>query len=67
MLNIQTYKKVESLDEAYELNKKKANRIIGGMMWMRMGETRIQTAKNGWKNKKYICLRKVQLSFTPDK
>ena len=44
MLNIQTYKKVESLDEAYELNKKKANRIIGGMMWMRMGETRIQTA-----------------------
>lgn len=44
MLNIQTYKRVESLDEAYELNQKKANRIIGGMMWMRMGDSRIQTA-----------------------
>ena len=44
MLNIQTYKRVESLEEAYELNMKKTNRIIGGMMWMRMGESRIQTA-----------------------
>ena len=38
MLNIQNYKKVESLEEAYELNQKKANRIVGGMMWMRMGD-----------------------------
>ena len=37
MLNIQNYIKVESLDEAYELNQKKNNKIIGGMMWMRMG------------------------------
>ena len=36
MLNIQNYIKVESLDEAYELNQKKNNKIIGGMMWMRM-------------------------------
>lgn len=35
MLNIQNYKKVESIEEAYELNQKKANRIVGGMMWMR--------------------------------
>ena len=32
MLNIQNYKKVESIEEAYELNQKKANRIIGGMI-----------------------------------
>ena len=44
MLNIQIYKKVESLEEAYELNQKRTNRIIGGMMWLRMGEARIQTA-----------------------
>ncbi len=44
MLNIQIYKKVESLEEAYELNQKRTNRIIGGMMWLRMGQARIQTA-----------------------
>ena len=30
MLNIQNYIKVESLEEAYELNQKKNNKIIGG-------------------------------------
>ena len=44
MLTIQNYKKVESIEEAYELNQKKANRIIGGMMWMRMGDNRVNTA-----------------------
>ena len=44
MLNIQNYKRVESIEEAYELNQKKANRIVGGMMWMRMGDNRINTA-----------------------
>ena len=44
MLNIQNYKKVESIEEVYELNQKKANRIVGGMMWMRMGDNRINTA-----------------------
>ena len=44
MLTIQNYKKVESLEEAYELNQKKANRIVGGMMWMRMGDNRMNTA-----------------------
>lgn len=33
MLNIQNYKRVESIEEAYELNQKKANRIVGRMMW----------------------------------
>ena len=44
MLTIQNYKKVESLEEAYELNQKKANRIVGGMMWMRMGDNSMNTA-----------------------
>ena len=43
MLTIQNYKKVESLEEAYELNQKKANRIVGGMMWMRMGDNRMNS------------------------
>ena len=44
MLNIQNLKKAESLEEAYELNQKKTNRIIGGMMWMRMGDNKVNTA-----------------------
>lgn len=44
MLSIQKFKKVENLEEAWELNQKRNNRIIGGMMWMRLGDTKIQTA-----------------------
>ena len=44
MLEIQNFVKAESLEQAFELNQKKNNRIIGGMMWMRLGESRIQTA-----------------------
>lgn len=44
MLTINNYRKAESLSEAYELNQKKSNRIIGGMMWMRMGNAKINTA-----------------------
>lgn len=44
MLTIQNYKKVESLEEAWELNQKKQNKIIAGMMWMRLGDSRINTA-----------------------
>ena len=32
MITIREYKKVQSLEEAYELNQKKSNRIIGGMI-----------------------------------
>ena len=43
MLRIREYRKVESLEEAYELNQKKTNRIIGGGLWMsgRWHESRI--------------------------
>ena len=36
MLTIREYRKVQSLEEAYELNQKKLNRIIGGMLWLKM-------------------------------
>ena len=44
MLTFNQYRKVTSLEEAYELNQKKANKIIGGMLWMKMGARNIGTA-----------------------
>lgn len=44
MLNIREYVRAESLEQAYQLNQKKTNRILGGMLWLRMGEHNIQTA-----------------------
>ena len=44
MLEIKEYVKVESLEQAFELNQKRTNQIIGGMLWMKMGDHRIQTA-----------------------
>lgn len=44
MLTIKEYVKVSSLEQAYELNQKRTNRIIGGMLWMKMGKERIHTA-----------------------
>ncbi len=44
MYTIRSIKTVESLEEAYELNQKKTNTILGGCMWLRMGNTHIATA-----------------------
>ena len=44
MLEIKEYVKAESLEQAFELNQKRTNQIIGGMLWMKMGDHRIQTA-----------------------
>ena len=41
MLKIKSYVKVNSLAEAYELNQKKTARILGGMVWMKMGNRAI--------------------------
>ena len=41
MLTINEYRKVESLEEAYELNQKKNNKIIAGGVWMKIGDRRI--------------------------
>lgn len=43
MIKIKEYVKAESLEQAYELNQKRANRIIGGMLWMRMSSAQVQT------------------------
>ena len=44
MLTIQEYVKAKSLEQAYELNQKKTNRIIGGMLWRKMSPLNIRTA-----------------------
>lgn len=44
MLRIKEYVKAASLEEAYELNKKRSNRVLGGMLWMRMSNAQVQTA-----------------------
>jgi len=44
MLTIQNYVRPQTLEEAWELNQKKQNRIIGGMLWMRLGRRNIGTA-----------------------
>lgn len=43
MLTIKNYVKASSLQEAYELNQKKSNRVMGGMMWLRMGKANVDT------------------------
>ena len=42
MIAIGNYVKVKDLQEAYDLNQKKTNRILGGMMWMCLGSAKIQ-------------------------
>lgn len=44
MFSAVNYKKAESLEEAWQLNQKRSNKIIGGMLWMKMGKGRINTA-----------------------
>ncbi len=44
MFTIAEYVKVHDLEEAYVLNQKKTNVIIGGGLWLRLGKKRIQTA-----------------------
>ena len=44
MIQIKQYVKVASLDEAYELNQKKSNVIIGGMHWLKAMTKNVDTA-----------------------
>ena len=44
MLTIQNYVRPETLQEAYDLNQNKRNRILGGMMWLRMENIAVNTA-----------------------
>ena len=44
MMTIREYKRAESLEEAWQLNQKKANRILGGMIWLKMENINVGTA-----------------------
>lgn len=44
MLKIKNYVKAESLEEAYQLNQKKSSCILGGMLWLKMGNRNVGTA-----------------------
>ncbi len=43
MLTINEYVKAKTLEEAYELNQARNSRVMGGMMWMRLGNARVKT------------------------
>ncbi|HEY5556339.1 FAD binding domain-containing protein [Acetobacterium sp.] len=44
MANINKIVKVNSLTEAYELNQKRSNVVLGGFMWLKMGNRSFQNA-----------------------
>ena len=44
MITIQKYVRAQSLEEAYQLNQVKNNRIVGGMLWLKMGSGAVNTA-----------------------
>ena len=44
MITIQNYVRAQSLEEAWQLNQNKRNRILGGMLWMRLGKGSVGTA-----------------------
>lgn len=43
MLTIKDYCKAESLAQAYELNQKRSNRVMGGMLWLRTSRGTVST------------------------
>ena len=44
MITIQKYVRAQSLEEAWQLNQAKRNRIVGGMLWLRLGRGGVGTA-----------------------
>ena len=44
MLKIKNYVKAESLEQAYELNQKRTACVLGGMVWLKMGNRIVTTA-----------------------
>jgi len=44
MITIQKYIRAQSLEEAYNLNQSRRNRIVGGMLWLKMGKGSVDTA-----------------------
>ena len=44
MITIQKYVRAQSLEEAWQLNQNKRSRILGGMLWLRLGKGSVNTA-----------------------
>lgn len=44
MFHVKNYVKATSLEQAYELNQKKSSLLLGGMMWLKMGNRMKATA-----------------------
>ena len=44
MITIQKYVRAQSLEEAWQLNQAKRNRIVGGMLWLRLSRGGVGTA-----------------------
>lgn len=44
MITIQKYVRAQSLEEAWQLNQNKRSRILGGMLWLRLGKGSVGTA-----------------------
>lgn len=44
MITLKDYVRAQSLEEAYQLNQKKNNRIVGGMLWTKMQSRDLGTA-----------------------
>ena len=44
MIAIQKYVRAQSLEEAWQLNQNKRSRILGGMLWLRLGKGSVGTA-----------------------
>lgn len=44
MITIQKYVRAKSLEEAWQLNQNRRNRILGGILWLRLGRGSVGTA-----------------------
>ena len=54
MMTIREYKRAESLEEAWQLNQKRPNRVLGGMIWLKMENINVGTAID-------LSLRQIEL------
>ena len=43
MIGIQKYIRAQSLEEAYQLNQSRTNRVMGGMLWLKTGKGNVNT------------------------
>ena len=58
MMTIREYKRAESLEEAWQLNQKKPNRVLGGMIWLKMDT--IEETEDGFSIGAMVTLRQLE-------